>query len=217
MFVCFDDPTKVRARRARRNRYAAPADRCRGRAVDSANSQRRRIQFCAGPVCLPGGGSRRRLPFDGPLAARQRLEPRLVELARKSPGKLNYGAGIITTRLAGYLFASFTLIIFGLLMRRARERLGVRVGRVVRLPTPRAGRSVAGPVAHPRPRAATPAPRPVAPRRVVLRGGELVGIADDEPDRVHAPDREAAERASCRVPRRGTRRTGSRAASPWRV
>ena len=37
---------------------------------------------------------------DGPASVKD-----LVARARSSPGKLNYGAGIITTRLAGYLFA----------------------------------------------------------------------------------------------------------------
>src|SRR5262249_55487691 len=37
---------------------------------------------------------------DGP-----RSVPELIARAKASPGKLNYGAGIITTRLAGYLFA----------------------------------------------------------------------------------------------------------------
>jgi tripartite-type tricarboxylate transporter receptor subunit TctC len=36
---------------------------------------------------------------DGPATAKE-----LIARARASPGKLNYGAGIITTRLAGYLF-----------------------------------------------------------------------------------------------------------------
>lgn len=36
---------------------------------------------------------------DGPQAV-----PELIAKAKASPGKLNYGAGIITTRLAGYLF-----------------------------------------------------------------------------------------------------------------
>jgi len=37
---------------------------------------------------------------DGPKSARE-----LVERAKANPGKLNYGAGTITTRLAGYLFS----------------------------------------------------------------------------------------------------------------
>jgi tripartite-type tricarboxylate transporter receptor subunit TctC len=37
---------------------------------------------------------------DGPKTVRE-----LIARAKQSPGKLNYGAGIITTRLAGYLFA----------------------------------------------------------------------------------------------------------------
>jgi tripartite-type tricarboxylate transporter receptor subunit TctC len=37
---------------------------------------------------------------DGPNTVRE-----LIARAKQSPGKLNYGAGIITTRLAGYLFA----------------------------------------------------------------------------------------------------------------
>ena len=37
---------------------------------------------------------------DGPKTVRE-----LIARAKASPGKLNYGAGIITTRLAGYLFA----------------------------------------------------------------------------------------------------------------
>jgi tripartite-type tricarboxylate transporter receptor subunit TctC len=37
---------------------------------------------------------------DGPNSVRE-----LIARAKQSPGKLNYGAGIITTRLAGYLFA----------------------------------------------------------------------------------------------------------------
>jgi tripartite-type tricarboxylate transporter receptor subunit TctC len=37
---------------------------------------------------------------DGP-----RSVPELIAKAKASPGKLNYGAGIITTRLAGYLFS----------------------------------------------------------------------------------------------------------------
>src|SRR5262249_8764805 len=37
---------------------------------------------------------------DGPKTVRE-----LIAKAKASPGKLNYGAGIITTRLAGYLFA----------------------------------------------------------------------------------------------------------------
>ncbi|HLH91549.1 MAG TPA: tripartite tricarboxylate transporter substrate binding protein [Xanthobacteraceae bacterium] len=37
---------------------------------------------------------------DGPKSVAE-----LIARARQSPGKLNYGAGIITTRLAGYLFA----------------------------------------------------------------------------------------------------------------
>jgi tripartite-type tricarboxylate transporter receptor subunit TctC len=37
---------------------------------------------------------------DGPKSVRE-----LIARAKQSPGKLNYGAGIITTRLAGYLFA----------------------------------------------------------------------------------------------------------------
>src|SRR3954470_17759 len=37
---------------------------------------------------------------DGPTSVRE-----LIARARQNPGKLNYGAGIITTRLAGYLFA----------------------------------------------------------------------------------------------------------------
>ena len=37
---------------------------------------------------------------DGPQTARE-----LIALARQSPGKINYGAGTITTRLAGYLFS----------------------------------------------------------------------------------------------------------------
>jgi tripartite-type tricarboxylate transporter receptor subunit TctC len=37
---------------------------------------------------------------DGPASVRE-----LIARARQNPGKLNYGAGIITTRLAGYLFA----------------------------------------------------------------------------------------------------------------
>jgi tripartite-type tricarboxylate transporter receptor subunit TctC len=37
---------------------------------------------------------------DGPKSVQE-----LIARAKASPGKLNYGAGIITTRLAGYLFA----------------------------------------------------------------------------------------------------------------
>src|ERR1043166_8926644 len=37
---------------------------------------------------------------DGPKDVKE-----LIARAKQSPGKLNYGAGIITTRLAGYLFA----------------------------------------------------------------------------------------------------------------
>jgi tripartite-type tricarboxylate transporter receptor subunit TctC len=37
---------------------------------------------------------------DGPASVQE-----LIARARQNPGKLNYGAGIITTRLAGYLFA----------------------------------------------------------------------------------------------------------------
>ena len=37
---------------------------------------------------------------DGPKTVQE-----LIEKAKANPGKLNYGAGIITTRLAGYLFA----------------------------------------------------------------------------------------------------------------
>ena len=37
---------------------------------------------------------------DGPMSVRE-----LIARAQQNPGKLNYGAGIITTRLAGYLFA----------------------------------------------------------------------------------------------------------------
>jgi len=37
---------------------------------------------------------------DGPKTVRE-----LIERGKANPGKLNYGAGIITTRLAGYLFA----------------------------------------------------------------------------------------------------------------
>jgi tripartite-type tricarboxylate transporter receptor subunit TctC len=37
---------------------------------------------------------------DGPASVKE-----LIAKARSQPGKLNYGAGIITTRLAGYLFA----------------------------------------------------------------------------------------------------------------
>jgi tripartite-type tricarboxylate transporter receptor subunit TctC len=37
---------------------------------------------------------------DGPKTAKE-----LIERGKANPGKLNYGAGIITTRLAGYLFA----------------------------------------------------------------------------------------------------------------
>jgi tripartite-type tricarboxylate transporter receptor subunit TctC len=37
---------------------------------------------------------------DGPKSAKE-----LIARAKANPGKLNYGAGIITTRLAGYLFA----------------------------------------------------------------------------------------------------------------
>src|SRR6202035_2676118 len=37
---------------------------------------------------------------DGPVSVKK-----LIARAKQSPGKLNYGAGIITTRLAGYLFA----------------------------------------------------------------------------------------------------------------
>jgi len=36
---------------------------------------------------------------DGPISVKE-----LIARAKASPGKLNYGAGIITTRLAGYLF-----------------------------------------------------------------------------------------------------------------
>src|SRR5215813_14738189 len=37
---------------------------------------------------------------DGPKSVKE-----LIARAKQNPGKLNYGAGIITTRLAGYLFA----------------------------------------------------------------------------------------------------------------
>ena len=36
---------------------------------------------------------------DGPKTVKE-----LIARAKANPGKLNYGAGIITTRLAGYLF-----------------------------------------------------------------------------------------------------------------
>jgi len=40
------------------------------------------------------------VPADGPQSVQE-----LIAKAKANPGKLNYGAGIITTRLAGYLFS----------------------------------------------------------------------------------------------------------------
>src|SRR5213075_3316750 len=40
------------------------------------------------------------VPANGPATVRE-----LMAMAKANPGKLNYGAGIITTRLAGYLFS----------------------------------------------------------------------------------------------------------------
>ncbi len=42
------------------------------------------------------------MPANGPATVRE-----LIAKAKANPGKLNYGAGIITTRLAGYLFSRF--------------------------------------------------------------------------------------------------------------
>jgi len=42
------------------------------------------------------------VPANGPATVRE-----LIAKAKANPGKLNYGAGIITTRLAGYLFSRF--------------------------------------------------------------------------------------------------------------
>jgi tripartite-type tricarboxylate transporter receptor subunit TctC len=42
------------------------------------------------------------VPANGPATVRD-----LIAKAKANPGKLNYGAGIITTRLAGYLFSRF--------------------------------------------------------------------------------------------------------------
>src|ERR1043165_9143204 len=42
------------------------------------------------------------VPANGPTTVRE-----LIAKAKANPGKLNYGAGIITTRLAGYLFSRF--------------------------------------------------------------------------------------------------------------
>src|SRR5437879_2131018 len=42
---------------------------------------------------------------DGPESVKE-----LIARAKAAPGKLNYGAGIITTRLAGYLFAKSAVI-----------------------------------------------------------------------------------------------------------